>query len=162
MNIFVLDLDPVIAAKSQNDKHCVKMVLETAQLLSSTIHILNPNSSIKDKIYKPTHKNHPATIWTRESLGNFNWLIKHGLALSDTYQARYNKIHKSREIILRCQAHTPNFTKIEKTPHVYCGPECYRTQDIVQSYRNYYIGDKAKFSTWKLPHEPPSWFILNK
>ena len=35
MNIFYLDSDPIICAKMHNDKHCVKMILESAQMLST-------------------------------------------------------------------------------------------------------------------------------
>ena len=35
MNIFVLDTNPITAAQMQCDKHVVKMVLETAQILST-------------------------------------------------------------------------------------------------------------------------------
>ena len=34
MNIFFLDKDPVKAAQMQCDKHVVKMVLETAQMVT--------------------------------------------------------------------------------------------------------------------------------
>ena len=37
MNIFILDNDPVIAAQMQCDKHVVKMIVESAQMLS-TVH----------------------------------------------------------------------------------------------------------------------------
>ena len=37
MNVFVLDDDPVVAAQLQCDKHVVKMIVESAQMLS-TIH----------------------------------------------------------------------------------------------------------------------------
>ena len=65
MNIFVLDNDPFKAAEYQCDKHVVKMVLETAQLLCSA-HETAP--------YKRTHYNHPCAIWTRSSLSNYMWL----------------------------------------------------------------------------------------
>ena len=35
MNKFILDRDPVLAAQYQCDKHVVKMVLETAQIMST-------------------------------------------------------------------------------------------------------------------------------
>jgi hypothetical protein len=35
MNIFALDADPVQAAQYANDPHCRKMVLESAQILST-------------------------------------------------------------------------------------------------------------------------------
>ena len=36
MNIFILNDDPVIAAQEQCDKHIPKMVVESAQMLSTT------------------------------------------------------------------------------------------------------------------------------
>jgi len=33
MNIFILDNNPKLAAQYHCDKHCVKMILESAQLL---------------------------------------------------------------------------------------------------------------------------------
>ena len=41
MNIFFLDPDPATAASYHNDKHVVKMVLETAQMLSTAHHMLD-------------------------------------------------------------------------------------------------------------------------
>lgn len=41
VNIFMLDLDPRAAAQAHCDKHVVKMILETAQLLSSAWHALD-------------------------------------------------------------------------------------------------------------------------
>jgi hypothetical protein len=38
MNIFVLDTDPILAAQAHCDTHVVKMILETAQLLSTAWH----------------------------------------------------------------------------------------------------------------------------
>ena len=35
MNIFVLDMNPVTAAQMQCDKHVVKMIVESAQMLST-------------------------------------------------------------------------------------------------------------------------------
>ena len=37
MNIFVLDSDPVVSAQMMCDKHVVKMIVESAQMLS-TVH----------------------------------------------------------------------------------------------------------------------------
>ena len=39
MNIFYLNSDPVVAAEKQYNKHVVKMILESAQLLCSAHHI---------------------------------------------------------------------------------------------------------------------------
>jgi hypothetical protein len=61
MNIFVTSTCPKISAQALDNKRVVKMVLETAQLLSTPIFI--NNSDIKyDNIYKPTHVKHLCTI----------------------------------------------------------------------------------------------------
>ena len=41
MNIFVLDTDPVTAAQLQCDKHVVKMIVESAQMLSTAHRMLD-------------------------------------------------------------------------------------------------------------------------
>ena len=63
MNIFVVDHDPFVAAKMLCDKHVVKMILETAQLLSTAHHLTG--SPLACKLYKMTHKNHPSAVWVR-------------------------------------------------------------------------------------------------
>ena len=63
MNLFYLHRDPVEAARMQCDRHVVKMILETAQMLS-TAHIELDGIQVA---YKATHKNHPSTVWVRSS-----------------------------------------------------------------------------------------------
>jgi hypothetical protein len=89
MNIFVSDNDPIICAKFLDDCRCVKMVLETAQMLSTAISYcggLGP--------YKITHINHPCSVWTRQSKANYRWLYSHFEALCSEYTKRYHKTHK--------------------------------------------------------------------
>ena len=73
MNLFYLDRDPVEAARMQCDRHVVKMILETAQMLS-TAHI---ELDGKQVAYKATHKNHPSTVWVRSSSLAYNWTWRH-------------------------------------------------------------------------------------
>jgi hypothetical protein len=69
MNIFFLDENPTLSAKYHVDKHVVKMILETAQLLCSVHHVTD---QVTDQVpYKLSHKNHPCAIWARESLSNY-------------------------------------------------------------------------------------------
>lgn len=72
MNIFVLSLDPFEAASMQCDKHVVKMVLETAQILSTVKTLLNEEGAP----YKPTHVNHPCVTWAKIT-ENRRWLTWH-------------------------------------------------------------------------------------
>ena len=45
MNIFILDYNPTNCARMHADKHVVKMVLETAQILSTALHSLGVEHS---------------------------------------------------------------------------------------------------------------------
>jgi len=59
VNIFYLDREPLSAARAHCDKHCVKMILETAQLLSTAHRELDGDEyADAHGLYKATHKNH--------------------------------------------------------------------------------------------------------
>ena len=156
MNIFVLDSDPAIAAEMMCDKHIVKMPLESAQMLSTAI-----NMRGGDALYKSTHINHPCSVWTRQTLGNFLWLYDHGIALCDEYTNRYNKEHKSRAVIVDClkQANKlgPAFINLRRTQHPLCMPDEYKTDSVVDSYRDYYSCEKYMIASWSKT-SPPSWW----
>ena len=141
MNVFVLDRDPTIAAQSQCDKHVVKMPLETAQLLCTTHHVLGNHDS---SLYKPTHANHPCTIWARASRANYLWLFKHFEALNDEYFFRYYKNHLSWRKLRDILCEPPSgLHGDELTPFAQAMPDEYKHADAVEAYRAYYINDKA-------------------
>ena len=94
MNIFHLHTNPKIAARMQCDKHIVKMVLETAQMLSTAARAKGHNIG-----YKTAYPNHPMTLWVGESPHNYAWTAIHGLELAREYTKRYKKRHKSQDII---------------------------------------------------------------
>lgn len=154
MNIFVLDTDPLKAAEYHNNKHCVKMSLESTQLLSNALWLNGLTGC-----YKLTHKGHPTTKWTAASRGNFDWLSSLALALCKEYTFRYGKIHKCEEKINKLieQSYSINFGRKELTSFVQCMPDCYKCNDAVIAYRNYYIMEKRYFSKWKL-RGVPYWF----
>ena len=82
MNIFFLDFDTNKCAEYHCDKHVVKMILETAQLLCGVHHMVIHERLSNDQVpYKLSHKNHPCAIWTRESLSNYLYLCDLGLEL---------------------------------------------------------------------------------
>ena len=141
MNIFVLDLDPQKCAWYHCDKHVVKMIVETAQLLS-TAHHINGNN-IGDFIYKKTHVNHPCAIWARESKENYVWLSKLGFWLCMEYRRRYGKIHKTELLIKKLRVFRPRlFEEDEMTKRPQCMPDMYKCENIVVAYRSYYISEK--------------------
>ena len=95
MNIFATSTSPKESAQFLDDKRVVKMTLESAQMLSTAIHLSDSPNNIKEKLYKATHKNHPCSIWCRENRSNYIWLYNHFIELGNEYAKRYGKIHKS-------------------------------------------------------------------
>jgi hypothetical protein len=102
MNIFVLDWDVKKCATYHNDKHVVKMILETAQLLCGVHWSIGSEAP-----YKLSHKNHPCSVWVRQDLNNYLWLCELGLELCKEYSYRYGKRHKTQEIIEWCICNKP-------------------------------------------------------
>jgi hypothetical protein len=129
------------------------MILETAQLLCGTHWVLG-----KEAPYKLSHKNHPCSIWVRESFSNYLYLCELGLELCYEYTHRYGKRHKSQEIIEWCLANKPRINDIGFTEPPKAMPDEYKTNSVVQSYRNYYMGAKSGFAVWK-NRSTPNWFL---
>jgi hypothetical protein len=96
MNVFVCDKDPVKSAKYLADIHVVKMVLESAQLLST---VCAEKNIYFNGIYKSTHKSHPCVLAMKNDPNYLSWVSQHGLALADEYSNRFHKTHKSLSII---------------------------------------------------------------
>ena len=139
MNIFYLDKDPVKAAQVQYNKHVVKMILESAQMLC-TAHRYYGN---EDVTYKTAHLNHPSTIWCRQNKYNYMWLYRHMIALGNEYTKRYGKTHmsitKCKDVLRAYPALIPD-GKFTQPPQAM--PDEYKDKCSVQAYWNYYIGEK--------------------
>ena len=142
MNIFFLHKHPVIAAQMQCDKHVVKMVLETAQMLSTAA-----RAQGHDVGYKSAYPKHPMTLWVNQSADNFRWAWLHGMSLAKEYTNRYDKIHKSQAILEQLENYaTGDESPITEPPQ--CMPDQYKTDDYVTAYRDYYVGDKKRFAKY--------------
>ena len=158
MNIFFLDTDVKKCAEYHVDKHVVKMILETAQLLCGVHHVINQERPSTVQVpYKLSHKNHPCAIWVRESLSNYLYLCELGLELCKEYTYRYGKRHKSQEVIEWCLTNKPRISDNGFTDPPKAMPDEYKVDNVVESYRNYYRGAKSSFASWKL-RETPKWF----
>lgn len=155
MNIFYLDENPSFAAEYHCDKHVVKMILETAQMLSTAHHVLGVTVPTT-LLYKPTHINHPCNKWIRENTNNYAWLTNLGIYLCEEYFKRYKKMHSCYERLQLFDWNFPqNLPSGFKTPVALAMPEQYKVPfNPVQSYRNYYVGEKLKFAKWKLGNKP--------
>ena len=160
MNIFYLDKDPVIAAQMHCDKHVVKMILESAQMLSTAHRVLDGDEYANETgMYKMAHKNHPSTIWVRSGAANYDWLWKHMRALMREYTYRYGKHHATERLIEPLGNFPKSFKSSFKTytdPPM-CMPDYCKDEDTVSAYHKYYIMEKSNFATWKR-RDKPEWF----
>ena len=168
MNIFVLDECPVISAQMQCDKHIVKMPLETAQMLCSVWHRHGQGDKVP---YREVHKKHPCTLWTGDSLLNYDWLWKHGMELCFEYTRRYNKIHKCQQVIMDLEVYQCPFAfpiTDCSTPHPQCMPDEYKSTELrihsnaVRAYRRYYVNDKKDIAKWEKGRNAPDWYVNKK
>ena len=160
MNIFYLDRDPKIAAQMMRDKHVVKMILESAQMLSTAHRVIDGDyRADRGGFYKMAHKNHPSTIWVRASSENYRWLWKHFDALLKEYTHRYGKHHATER--LRNILYMPPLNIVHGVPLTdppQCMPEVCKGEDTVLAYQNYYIIEKSGFARWT-KREIPTWFL---
>ena len=170
MNIFVLDRNPSKAAHMMCDKHVVKMIIESAQMLSAVLDCQYRSDRrggdgpvIKQfglPGYPKAHAKHPCTLWARDSKENSMWLVRHMRALCLQYFYRYQKFHKmdGYPAIYEAQLEHCVFPFKEQTEFVQAitNTDLHR-DDPVEAYREYYRKEKAHFCTWK-HGEVPEWF----
>jgi len=145
MNIFVLSLNPSEAAQLHCDKHVIKMIIESAQMLYSAHWALE--SPLPHNAYKKTHVNHPCSKWVRLSLENYLWLCTLAKELCKEYKFRYGetKVHKTEAHILWLEANYP--TGIPNTEFIIppqAMPDEYKDEDVVVAYRRFYRESKMK------------------
>jgi hypothetical protein len=158
MNIFVLDFNPEKAASLHCDRHVIKMILESAQMLCSSIHCHDKGRQVK---YKPTHINHPCTIWARKSRDNFMWLVQLSKALVDEHLLRYPRSskHKSASVIEECESLFHVIPRGYMTEFAQAMPNEYKKECPVEAYQEFYRKDKVRFATWKSPRSTPQFMF---
>jgi hypothetical protein len=145
------------------------MILEYSQLLSTSHRLLDGiaieshtklnrrqtlwtlNDDRELLLYKATHCNHPSAIWARKSSSNYRWLHSLLISLSKEYTFRYGKHHKcERDGLINNLSNLPNNIPLgEMSPMLLAMPDKYKTNDGIESYRNYYRLGKTHIHSWK-------------
>jgi hypothetical protein len=180
MNIFVLDEDPAQAAWDMCNKHVVKMIVESCQLLSTAHHVLDGiqitrtgkngrkfstyETTRKDFFFPPllrcTMVNHPCTIWTRSSNLAYSWLWSHVKEMLKVYEVRYNKVHAYDSLVQHSLIHKPKTIPItaDLPPFAQAMPDQYKKENAVEAYRAYYVNEKSRFAKWP-DGKIPKWYL---
>jgi hypothetical protein len=174
MNIFFLDKTPELSAKMLCDKHVPKMLLESAQMLSTALHshTMGINTMAFQKqgrwllknmvgIYKKAYPNHPMTKWVGFNRDNFNWALENAMWINEEYKTRFKKQHKSGKVI-QCIIDNDYYKDIpdgffSEPPQ--CMPDEYKDKDYVVAYRRYYVGEKKYFAKWEKGRSQPEWWV---
>jgi len=161
MNIFVLNISPVLAARMHCDKHVPKMCVEAAQMMASALR--RHGATDEDmpltkagKPYKGGYAHHPCTVWAGDSGANFRWLAEHGLALCLEYSMRFGKQHACHEPIGMMYAIHGTVPHDKLTPFAQAMPDEYRDADAVKAYQAYY--HSKQFAKWEKGTPAPDWW----
>ena len=177
MNIFFLDKDPYVAAQYHCDKHVVKMILESAQLLSTAHRILDGSMSIEPNangrkmkrwkltdsrdsvLYTASHVNHPSAVWVRENMEHYRWLHNLMYFLIGEYKYRYDgKAHKCEALLAPLMDAPYNIDVLDWEDPPQAMPEDSKVPgDSVAAYRNYYMNHKRRMANWKV-RGTPIWY----
>ena len=183
MNIFYLSAYPNMCAEMHVDRHCSKMIIEYAQLMSTAHRVLDGEeytersfkSGRKVKrwrlagelgrnrepyLYKACHVNHPSAIWVRQSAKNYRWLYELWSELNSEYMYRYDKdephmsFRKLDSLLRQTPRNLPEGVFTEPTQAM---PDDVKNEESsVLAYREYYIKYKQHLASWK-KREMPHW-----
>tara|TARA_Y100000004_G_C8688303_1_gene316355 strand:- start:25 stop:594 length:570 start_codon:yes stop_codon:yes gene_type:complete len=184
MNIFVLDEDPIVAAKMYCDKHVPKLVVEMLQMCGSAVirHGATPEQlPVAKSTQKPIrggYHNHPVTRWVGDSRTNFLWAAHHGAALCEEYTKRFGKEHYCANGIEILYGLAYLIPEGDLTPFALAMPDEFRPVEIeddntfsnplshasgidaVDAYRRYY--HSKAFAVWEKGRPMPDWFSLKQ
>ena len=192
MNIFVLDEDPIVAAKMYCDKHIPKMCVELLQQIGSAAikHGAQPEqlplAKATQKPIRGGYHNHPCTIWCGMTRDNYLWAAHHGAALCEEYTKRFGKEHYCANGIEILYGLSYLIPEGDLTPFALAMPDEYRPKGLTFSqifdkvYDDGYevktthaSGDDAvqayhryyhskAFAVWEKGRPMPDWFSLEQ
>lgn len=159
MNIFVLDLDPKLAAQYHCDKHVISQMKESVQMLCTTLlewgNEVPHNKS--GKPYKKAHEHHPCTKWTQAGLLNYQWLWDLTYALVEEAEFRFNNTYHIASIMR--DGSLPRTPKKHPTPRTRT-PFANATADWLKSSDNW--DDKSAFLTLNAVDIYRLYYIVDK
>lgn len=161
MNRFLIDHHPDTIAKALCDQHIVKMPLEEAQMLCTSLWHHAPEYAEERGLYKPVHRKHPCTLWAMETKANYSFAFELYTSMLNEYTHRYGKIHgagKHRDALKEGIQFIPDGS-LTTHPQCFSGHDDLRTEEKwpIMAYRSFYIVDKMHFARYTKGREMPEW-----
>lgn len=158
MNIFILDSDIQKNVQYLPDKHIIKMILESTQILSSSYYNLNIEKEISFPIYKKTHLKHPCCQWVLESKENFLWLQFYVFLLNEEYKYRFNHFHNHKSFEICKNFIVPNTLPNKNlTPFKKVVPLEFQKLETIKAYREYFKVYKNHIKKYSKRDFPEWW-----
>jgi hypothetical protein len=155
MQIFGLDRNPAAAARALGDRHVVRMTLESTQILSTVASLAGVVTR-----YRPTHHNHPCTLWVRDNGGHWHWLLAHARALASEYEFRYDRRHACLDVIEELATLDVVDTRVNPEAVVFTTlslDQSYRSYSSLYAHRLSYLRDKRHMHVYARGRPAPLW-----
>lgn len=190
MNIFVLDESIDNSVQYYFDDHVLKMILESGQMLCMTNYIHEVFGYIPEELDKEQrneikefadrfreldvserpipylpfkrHLNHPCTLWVRQSKSNWEYLWDLICRINEEYKFRYEneEDHKTYRNLKKLDPPKDLGDKGLTEQPLAMPDEC-KVQDVVSSYRKYYIEKKQHLAKWT-KRSAPCWYKVKE
>jgi len=162
MNRFIINYSPELCARDLCDKHVVKMPLEEAQMLCTTVRLHAPEYAEEVGLYRAVHQKHPCTIWAGQTRANYLYSLDMFREMCREYTHRYGKVHASWRLYDALVDAAQYLPDGGITPH----PECFSEHtDLksgrpwpIESYRKFYQTMKHRFKMVCTKRDVPDWF----
>ena len=161
MNRFIIEHHPDAIAKSLCDKHIVKMPLEEAQMLCTSLWHHAPEYAEEQGLYKPVHQKHPCTLWAMETQANYSFAYSLYTSMLCEYHHRYGKWHGAGKHSIALHRGIVHIPEGPLTPHPQCfsgHDDCKTDEDWpIVAYRAFYTVDKSGFARYNKGRDKPFW-----
>ena len=161
MNRFIIENDTDAIARSLCDQHIVKMPLEEAQMLCTSLWHHAPEYAEEHDLYKPVHQKHPCTLWAMETRTNFSYAYDLYCSMLCEYHHRYGKWHGAGKHSWAISRGIKLIPEGDMTPHPQCfsgHDDCKTDEDWpIVAYRAFYTLDKSSFARYNKGRNKPQW-----
>lgn len=145
MNIFITDKCPTKSAANLPTILVNKILQEAIQLLSAAHFVLDGIQ----RGTKPSHLNHPCSVWCRETSSNYVWVLEHAVALMEEWKKRTGKMHGYIAYLEQVMYLPQNIKDGNLTSFVIAAPDEFKKLTVFGSVEGAYKAYlNAKWKNW--------------
>ena len=146
VNVFATSPDAVESARALDDRRLNKMIVESAQILCTSLHL---NGGGTPELYRIAYPAHPVVKWASSDPRHYAWLFRHFSALLDERRFRTAKAdHGCRRVLPALLA------GVSTTQPPECFVNCTPFKDQPDVHLAYRMTLAEK---WSKDRRPPTW-----